>query len=685
MKVCVHVFLLALLLSNYAVQYAESERFIIIPSPDSFCPSELTGRPCLTLQQYSSNPSRNLSITLELLTGNHHLESQLFVSNINSFALVASTAERTTVTCGQSSYFRFGQLQHTHVHNITFVGCIMSFNNIRNATVVTALFVNMTRCCSTVLNIHQSAVQIKWCTIKNNPTYRNRAMSIYNGNVSISSSNFSGCALTHGYGAAMSISRGRVIISNSYFSNNMVTGQGYGGGAISVSGLALTITNTCFNNNTAGGSGGAIFFFSGELNLVNSCFKSNKASVNDNNYGGAGGVMFIESTEGMTIVGSYFSDNVVDGGHGGVFYIRSEREITIINSYFIGNRAEGRGWGGGVVFFERGGGLLNLFNSHFCDNRAGGSGGAIYISSGVMSATNSYFSNNVGSRGYGTAAIRVYNGGMSIFDSCFSNNATGTSGGSTYVSANGGNVTISNTTFMNSNEGRAIYYGRNTDSVTLTNNTFIRQQYNCLLCRRYEDEYFTKNASHSRVVGEERTTTENSIMITSEVTANETDQADGILTTDLELRATDSLTKTNSTNESDLEEHSVSIATVTTIISMDATSTPPTNEIVITNHETVPATEPNESHILIETNTVPISSYSAVLSITVFEATLMGIVFLHTLLIAVIITLLCISCIKKHSNKKRNGMEANEENIHSWPININKAAHTWGEDNSKSM
>ena len=681
------IFLLALLLLNKAVQYAKCERFVIIPSPNSSCPSEVTGGPCLTLQQYSSNPSRNSSITLELLAGNHRLESQLFVSNINSFAMVASAADTTTVSCGQSSYFRFDQLQHAHVHNITFVGCIMSLNYIMNATVVRSSFVNMTRCCNTILHIQQSAVQIKWCTIKK--TYRNRAISINNGNVSISSSNFSGCALTHGYGAAMSISRGRVTITNSYFSNNMVIGQGYGGGAISVydSGLGVTITNTCFNNNTAGGSGGAIFVFSGELNLVNSCFKSNKASVNDNNYGGAGGAIYI-STGGMTIIGSYFSDNAAEGGHGGAFYVQSEREITIINSYFIGNRAEGPGWCGGAVFIENSidGGGLNLFNSHFCDNRAGGSGGAIFISSGVVTATNSYFSSNIGSRGYGTAAVSVYNGGISIFDGCFSNNATSTGGGSNYIYANGGNVTVTNTTFMNSYEGRAIYYGRNSDSVSVTNNTFIRQQHNCLLCRIYEDDYFTEDASYSRAVGNitEMTTTEDSIMITTspfetnEVIANETD-TDGILTTDLEplpeMRTTDSLTKTN-TNESEKQ-----LVTTTAVIvsSTDATTTPPTNEIVTTN--AVPTTEPNESHTFIEITTVPISS--TVLSITVFEAILMGIIFLLMLLIAMITPFLCISFIKKCTNKM-NGIEATEADIHPWPLEmkINEAATTWGEGDS---
>ena len=167
-------FFVAVYLLNNAVQYARCERFIIIPSPDSLCPGDLTGEPCFTLQQYIANPSSNSSVTLELHPGNHRLESRLLVPNINSFIMVASAAATTSVSCGQSSYFSFSRLQHTYIGDIIFVSCRMNLNYIANATAVRSLFINMTRCCNTILTIQQSAVQIKWCTIKNNQTYRNK-------------------------------------------------------------------------------------------------------------------------------------------------------------------------------------------------------------------------------------------------------------------------------------------------------------------------------------------------------------------------------------------------------------------------------------------------------------------------------------------------------------------------------
>ena len=646
-------FFVAVCLLNNAVQYARCERFIIIPSPDSLCPGDLTGEPCFTLQQYIANPSSNSSVTLELHPGNHRLESRLLVSNINSFIMVASAAATTSVSCGQSSYFSFSRLQHTYIGDIIFVGCRMNLNYIANATAVRSLFINMTRCCNTILTIQQSAVQIKWCTIKNNQTYRNRAISISNGNVSISSSNFSGCAVTRSYGGAISISRGNVTITNSYFSNNMVIGQGYGGGAVCVydNGLGVTIVNSYFINNTATGSGGAFFVFGGELTLVSTYFKSNRASVNDNDYGGAGGAIYV-STGGMNITNSYFSDNAAEGSHGGAIYVQSERGVTIINSYFIGNIAEGRGWCGGAVFIENGmdGGGLNLFHSHFCDNMAGGSGGAIYISRGVLTATNSYFNDNISGRGYGRAAIYVYNsGGVIIVNSYFSDNTTGTGGGAPYVSVNGGDITVTNTTFMNivnNDGGRAVYYGRNTGSVSLTGNTFSSNT--AAYCGDVDENFiFSGNTLYNRAraqITEEMTTAEDSIMITtqsdpfapkfndSEVIANKTN-TEVTLTTDLEplpemqttiiIVPTDSLTKTNTVDE----ESSIVMTTAFIVSSADIAITIPTVRKIVST-TVVPTMESHESSILIPITNVT----SPVLSVTVFEVTLMGVIVLFTLL-----------------------------------------------------
>ena len=125
--------LVILFLLLNAVQYSSCERFNIVPSPDSPCPGEFSGEPCLTLEQYVGNPSLSSNITFELHPGNHHLSSELPVSNINSFTMRANSL--ATVTCSQQldRPFYFVQLQQVYVSGITFVSCRMELAYITNA------------------------------------------------------------------------------------------------------------------------------------------------------------------------------------------------------------------------------------------------------------------------------------------------------------------------------------------------------------------------------------------------------------------------------------------------------------------------------------------------------------------------------------------------------------------------
>ena len=121
------MFLFTVLLLVSAVQYSSCERFNIVPSPDSPCPGEFTGEPCLTLQQYVANYSlRSSNITFEMQPGNHRLVFQLRMSYINLFTMRTNTS--ATVSCSQqlSEPFYFNRLQQIHVSGITFIGCRMN-------------------------------------------------------------------------------------------------------------------------------------------------------------------------------------------------------------------------------------------------------------------------------------------------------------------------------------------------------------------------------------------------------------------------------------------------------------------------------------------------------------------------------------------------------------------------------
>ena len=144
---------LTVLLILNTVQYINSDKINIIPTPDSPCPGKSKGEPCLTLQQYIANPSlSNNVLTLLLYPGNHHMDSQLSSSNINAFTMKATGS--ASVFCSQQLYptlqfFVFSQLKYARVDGITFIGCTIKLNGTAKATFVRSSLVNRTACCPT--------------------------------------------------------------------------------------------------------------------------------------------------------------------------------------------------------------------------------------------------------------------------------------------------------------------------------------------------------------------------------------------------------------------------------------------------------------------------------------------------------------------------------------------------------
>ena len=113
---------------------------------------------------------------------------------------------------------------------------------------------------------------------------------------------------------------------------------------------------------------------------------------------------------------------------------------------------------------------ITISNSLFKDNRASG---AIGISRGDLTITNSYFLDNSG------ADVYLYEGGVNITTSYFSDNAIG---GRTAVSVRyGRGVIISrsyfcdNTTETNNGHSRALSIQADDGSIIVTNNTFMKR------------------------------------------------------------------------------------------------------------------------------------------------------------------------------------------------------------------
>jgi len=131
-------------------------------------------------------------------------------------------------------------------------------------------------------------------------------------------------------------------------------GNGYLGGGI-YSGGAVTVTNSTFSGNSAGGGGG-IYIDVGPATVTNSTFSGNSAT----GVGGTGGGIF--SGGPLTVTNSTFSGNSA-GEFGGGIYI-DVGPATVTNSTFSGNFAGG---GGGI-----GGGAVTVTNTIVANSTSGG-------------------------------------------------------------------------------------------------------------------------------------------------------------------------------------------------------------------------------------------------------------------------------------------------------------------------
>ena len=268
------------------------------------------------------------------------------------------------------------------------------------------------------------------------------------GDVSIS-----GLTLRNGYvstdngGALYSDSATNMTVNAMVFTDSYAgNGASGDGGAIQFDG-PLTVQDSSFTNNRAGGAGGALYggTTGDTATITGSTFTGNKA------LGDQGGAFYQD--EGDTVIrNSTFSNNSSPVETGGAIYV-DDGDLTVEGSTISGNRS---GDNGGGLDFESDGDL-SVANSTFSGNDATGYyGGAIHtIGSGAVTIAASTISGNVAEYGGG---IYLYgmNGDTKISDTTISNNAASNGGGGAWLEPENGNVSISNSTVAGNN---AFYVG----------------------------------------------------------------------------------------------------------------------------------------------------------------------------------------------------------------------------------
>ena len=188
------------------------DTFYIVTSPSSPCPGEYIGVPCLTLQQYASNPSRSQNITFLVEPGMYNLSTVLTVSDGYNFTMSSTNA---TVMCtSTTARFEFNRVENVHISGMTFQGCS-----------------------------NTAAVQM----LRVPRALTNASNFINNGRV------------YHSTGRAIYAPYQKVLIDKSCFNNNIANYEN--GGAIYVQDSNITIENSEFSNNFAYYSGGAIYIY----------------------------------------------------------------------------------------------------------------------------------------------------------------------------------------------------------------------------------------------------------------------------------------------------------------------------------------------------------------------------------------------------------------------------------------
>ena len=445
-----------LLLLLNAVEYSSCERFNIVPSPDSPCPGEFTGEPCLTLQQYVANPSLSSNITFVLHPGNHSLDSQISMQNINSFEMRANTS--ATVTCNQQLHepFYFYRLHQVYVSGITFVGCRMAMWYITNATIErNSSFVDGSYryfCCynGRALYSYRSSVLIRQCNISNNRVYRGAIYGsqstfiIEQTTFSMNRNYYTCCTVQNG--AAINFENGNLDIHNSTFDSNSLSANSHGG-AIYTSSAVVNITGTHFSDNRAGRNGGAVYFDGSNISITNSSFINNTAIA-----GGGGAIYSARRYTNISLVDNIFNRNIA--AYCGVMEVAEfyHYHVNIIGNTFVYNRAIQQisgNYAAGVICI-RNASILVIGNT-FSHNSAAGDAGVIQVDESDVIIERSIFNNNTAGGNGGVLHTYFYPTVYTIIDSSFTNNRAGRDGGVMYVGRAGSHVTISQSTFSFNN------------------------------------------------------------------------------------------------------------------------------------------------------------------------------------------------------------------------------------------
>ena len=411
-----HISLVLVLVCTGAIEHAVSNStFYIVPSEESPCPEEVLGELCLTLESYISNPDPGQNVTLELLPGDHVINSTLSVSEKESFTMRGTNA---TLHC--TDQLRFNSSNLVSISGLNFNDCSSEVAFVAYFTLQgcdfrdSSLKMHFTEGTITRITFHDLGIGTEFGP-------ESGALSISNSTVRVDGSTFSDCKTT-GEAPAVHSRSSALTVERSTFENNIHRRRDSSflspdaqGGAINLDNGTLIINGSSFTGNFAKGfpssPGGAVY-------TTNAIFEVHDSSFLDNRADGMGGAIFAGggSSASFHMYNSVFSSNFAQGSGGAV----CSGDVAIDRSNFTNNTAN---FDGGAVFARS----MTLSKSVFVGNRLGsfgGRGGTIHVSGNVISIYQAAFSESASrfTRG-GVIYSRGRSANISLVETTFSGNS----------------------------------------------------------------------------------------------------------------------------------------------------------------------------------------------------------------------------------------------------------------------
>ena len=331
---------------------ATAKVLYITPSTSDLCTSQ-----CLTISELAANTSKYISsnTTLVFTAGTHHLTANLTVSDVNNVS-ITSNGSHTTIVCMNDSYIKVIYSQSIHISNMDFFGYGgINVSNVEEFVLRNTVFDGQDKTKMT-LKLIRSFANIINCSFISNFKYvvygewmhRDGLVIVTDSNISFSQFKFDNNEVLHYDDTSvtvMSVIDSWVAIDSSTFVNNTATTNDWYAFVnvfvIDQKRGHVDISNSYFYSNSADG---VFKCTSGSLNVTNSSFSGNTATIIESDMLSNHGGVFTLDRSNVFARNNSFDNNNAD--YEGVLNSR-ESSVTIETCSFDYNHADSSG---GVLY-----------------------------------------------------------------------------------------------------------------------------------------------------------------------------------------------------------------------------------------------------------------------------------------------------------------------------------------------